>query len=178
MHTTRRNCRVESRRRNERTRRQSWPSFCTALCSVWLFCTYALHLHSALTALYKLTFYIHYTLAIVNWVSFQTVDQIRRQSSWASCEFNTQCATSQNSDATQLAICVASAVCIGHYLCRLMSVRYLRGTALDNTSPVTTHPLTSDLCDSECVDTEDRNFRKHNVFTHERKLNIFLIYIV
>ena len=137
-------------------------------------CTCTLHLRRSTNWLFTL----HYTLAIVNWVSFQTVDLIRRQSSWASCEFNTQCATSQNSDATQLAICVASAVCIGHYLCRLMSVRYLRGTALDNTSPVTTHPLTSDLCDSECVDTEDRNFRKHNVFTHERKLNIFLIYIV
>jgi len=44
---------------------------------------------------------------------FQIFDQIRRQSSWASCEFSTHRATSEHFDATQLDSCVASAVCIG-----------------------------------------------------------------
>jgi len=34
--------------------------------------------------------------------SFQIFDQIRRQSSWASCDFKTHHATSENFDATQL----------------------------------------------------------------------------
>jgi len=47
---------------------------------------------------------------ILNMLTFQIFDQIRRRSSWASCEFNTHRATSQNFDATQLDSCVAFGV--------------------------------------------------------------------
>ena len=45
--------------------------------------------------------------------SFQIYDRIRRQSSWASCEYCTHTADA-DADATRLESWVASAVCIGH----------------------------------------------------------------
>ena len=74
---TRRNCRVASRRRCEHTRRQSWPSLGLQFP--------VLTTDDIMMSLLK-NLSISIKIRVVCLASFQIVDRIRQQSSWASCE--------------------------------------------------------------------------------------------